>query len=141
LLSFRLALLCYASVKIFITELTNDSITDNNDINSTISIDGNNNIHNATDNAVTNNAATNNVVIERASGKKCSLCIDALKNPSCTPCGHIYCWECIMRCCSQQHIGRTGTLMNTDSSNNLKVKCPKCRREFLPQSVRPLYNY
>jgi peroxin-10 len=92
-----------------------------------------------------NTIESSNITIERdtSNSKKCSLCIDALKNPSCTPCGHIYCWDCIMRCCSQQHIGRTslGALMNTDSSNNTKIKCPTCRREFLPQSIRPLYNY
>jgi len=98
-----------------------------------------NNVNNATNDAI----ESTNITIERDSSKKCSLCIDSLKNPSCTPCGHIYCWDCIMRCCSQQHIGTTsiGALMNTDSSNNIKIKCPTCRREFLPQSIRPLYNY
>lgn len=27
----------------------------------------------------------------------CKLCYDECTNIACTPCGHLFCWECIMK--------------------------------------------
>ena len=59
--------------------------------------------------------------------RKCWLCIDQLRDPSCLPCGHIYCWDCILDYCY--------------NDDNLSLKCPVCRSAFKKQSIRALHGY
>lgn len=57
------------------------------------------------------------------SKKQCPLCLDERKHSSVTPCGHLFCWQCIQEClqtCQQ---------------------CPLCRHSALPSQVVPLLNY
>ncbi|XP_059490562.1 peroxisome biogenesis factor 10 [Neocloeon triangulifer] len=55
--------------------------------------------------------------------KKCSLCLEEMREVSCTPCGHLFCWECILEWL------------------NSKTECPLCREPFQPSRVVRLQNY
>ncbi|XP_044752659.1 peroxisome biogenesis factor 10-like [Coccinella septempunctata] len=57
------------------------------------------------------------------SDKICVLCNEKRKNPSSTPCGHVFCWECIYESLSYTH------------------KCPLCREEVIPSRVIFLQNF
>ncbi|CAD8048688.1 unnamed protein product [Paramecium sonneborni] len=54
---------------------------------------------------------------------QCLICYDNSTNVTCTPCGHLFCWDCIM-----QQI-------------NLKQQCPICRSDCQAQQLIQLYNY
>ena len=56
--------------------------------------------------------------------KICTICRGLRKNPAITPCGHVFCWECIIR--------------HTLGSQK---ECPLCRSVCLPQNIRCLQNY
>ncbi|KAG9257838.1 RING-1 like protein [Emericellopsis atlantica] len=52
--------------------------------------------------------------------RKCTLCLEELKDPAATQCGHVFCWECI------------GDWVRE------KPECPLCRRDALVQHILPL---
>ncbi len=52
--------------------------------------------------------------------RKCTLCLEPLKDPSVTTCGHVFCWTCIADWIRE------------------KPECPLCRQECLVQHVLPL---
>lgn len=58
----------------------------------------------------------------------CGLCREYMQPPTSIPCGHIYCWNCLLSLCAS---GAGGT----------SVACPSCRQAFKPQSIRVLYDY
>ena len=68
-----------------------------------------------------------------SSHAKCALCIDTLTAPATVPCGHIFCWTCIVGYAASE--GRSG------GAGGGVVKCPICRTEFPGQRIRALYNY
>ena len=53
----------------------------------------------------------------------CLLCLNKYKNTCCTPCGHLFCWNCIH-------------LYLIDKNN-----CPKCKKKIKPQEILFLQNY
>ncbi|KAH8758192.1 Pex12 amino terminal region-domain-containing protein [Hyaloscypha sp. PMI_1271] len=56
----------------------------------------------------------------RGQNRKCTLCLEELKDPSVVSCGHVFCWECV------------GDWVRE------KPECPLCRRAVAMQHVLPL---
>jgi peroxin-10 len=52
--------------------------------------------------------------------RKCTLCLEPMKDPSVTTCGHVFCWTCILDWIAE------------------KPECPLCRQGILGQHVLPL---
>ncbi|KAI1166971.1 Pex12 amino terminal region-domain-containing protein [Nemania serpens] len=58
--------------------------------------------------------------IKGAQQRKCTLCLEELKDPAATQCGHVFCWACI------------GDWVRE------KPECPLCRRDTMVQHILPL---
>ena len=52
--------------------------------------------------------------------RNCTLCLEPMKDPSVTTCGHVFCWTCILDWIAE------------------KPECPLCRQYVLGQHVLPL---
>ena len=52
--------------------------------------------------------------------RKCTLCLEEMREPSVTTCGHVFCWTCIGDWCRE------------------KPECPLCRQMSFPQHILPL---
>jgi peroxin-10 len=57
-----------------------------------------------------------------SSGKQCPLCLSPRSNVTCTPCGHLYCWDCIAAWCLE------------------KPECPLCRAGVVPSQLVCVYH-
>lgn len=53
-------------------------------------------------------------------GRKCTLCLERMKEPSVTTCGHVFCWRCIQDWVRE------------------KTECPLCRQHVAGAHVLPL---
>lgn len=56
---------------------------------------------------------------------RCPLCLDVRKEAACPPCGHLFCWRCII----------------TLGVSSESPKCPLCKVKFIPSRIVPLLNY
>ncbi|KAK5778465.1 ubiquitin-protein ligase peroxin 10 PWA37_000280 [Arxiozyma heterogenica] len=52
--------------------------------------------------------------------RQCALCLSFMVDPSCAPCGHVYCWDCLQ------------------NWTNERPECPLCRQKCRPQQIQPL---
>ncbi|EJS42254.1 pex10p [Saccharomyces arboricola H-6] len=49
--------------------------------------------------------------------RNCILCLMDMTDPSCTPCGHLFCWNCLMSWCKE------------------RPECPLCRQQCQTQEI------
>ncbi len=68
---------------------------------------------------------------------KCTLCLGFIENPAILPCGHVFCWECILGLCVRKYSPNTNELQEAP---HVSSKCPNCRNLFQYQCIKPLYN-
>ncbi|XP_027347145.1 E3 ubiquitin-protein ligase RMA1H1-like [Abrus precatorius] len=66
-------------------------------------------------------------------GFECNICLECVREPVVTLCGHLYCWPCIYKWLHFQRI----TLENEQEE---KRQCPVCKSEVSQSSLVPLYG-
>lgn len=81
-----------------------------------------------------------------ASPRSCALCMDTMKHPAVIPCGHFFCWTCIVSYGYSRHSNTSdhnaAEERSADGASGRKhMKCPVCRAEFPQQKIRALYSY
>jgi hypothetical protein len=87
----------------------------------------------AKDSTATSSVSTaSSISIHSSSPKKCSICLEQVKQASVTPCGHLFCWFCV-----HQHIENAQRF--SSSTNN--ALCPSCREPIESNRIIFLNNF
>ncbi|CEP62320.1 ubiquitin-protein ligase peroxin 10 LALA0_S05e02938g [Lachancea lanzarotensis] len=63
---------------------------------------------------------TEELTFIKESSRKCVLCLEWMTDPSCGPCGHVFCWSCLL-----------------DWSEK-RPECPLCRQTCRMESILPI---
>ena len=67
-----------------------------------------------------------------SSSSSCPICLDNLVAPRIAPCGHLFCYPCILR-----HLDSSSD-SDKDSTKDLIGKCPCCYHLMLQKDLRPV---
>jgi hypothetical protein len=68
-------------------------------------------------------SSSNNPLIDEEDARfSCNICLDPVRQPVVTQCGHLYCWPCLFRWLKTQH-----------------TTCPVCKSGVSHDSVIPVY--
>lgn len=71
---------------------------------------------------------------KRVSGDfDCNICLDTVKDPVVTLCGHLYCWPCIYKWIHPQ------TTSSELAPQEVHPSCPVCKSEISQKTMIPLY--
>ncbi|CAI9089410.1 OLC1v1023979C1 [Oldenlandia corymbosa var. corymbosa] len=68
-----------------------------------------------------------------SSGLDCNICLDLVRDPVVTFCGHLYCWPCIYKWLHFQS-------EPSEEFKHHQPQCPVCKAELSEESVIPLYG-
>lgn len=83
--------------------------------------------------------STTTLPLKAKATTKCILCLNAPRlNPTATPCGHVFCWNCIYSWCRQASNNNEST---DDGGSYEQCVCPLCRRQVRAALLTRLYNY
>ncbi|KAK6141112.1 hypothetical protein DH2020_025146 [Rehmannia glutinosa] len=70
-----------------------------------------------------------------SAGFECNICLDLVRDPVVTFCGHLYCWPCIYRWISFQDDDAS-----PENPDHQKPQCPVCKRDVSEKTLIPLYG-
>ncbi|KAE8670130.1 E3 ubiquitin-protein ligase RMA1H1 [Hibiscus syriacus] len=68
-----------------------------------------------------------------SAGFECNICLDSVRDPVVTLCGHLYCWPCIYKWLRFQTI-------YAEHLNRKHQQCPVCKAEVSHATLIPLYE-
>ncbi|KAK4769894.1 hypothetical protein SAY87_030426 [Trapa incisa] len=68
---------------------------------------------------------------------ECNICLDTVKDPVVTFCGHLYCWPCIYRWLEVQRAASSET---PEEALPQSQQCPVCKANVSTSTLVPLYG-